>query len=878
MAKKSGQIIPPFIIGDKANPWGGLNTAIQDPRFLERGQSYDSNNWITSRKRDNIQLRRGKKLLGQTNREGNRITGLGIGTKRDGTQVPFFTYDRKFMLYDASIDDTEEVDTTDILPVAADGDDVNITPYSNLAGSFVYLTSLNSSIYKINVANPRDVVDEQSTTYKFNFARIYQSRTFAIDRKGDTKDSLDPTGLYMSWTDRQTLADYPAATVQGTLFTGDGSTQMFSGVLVVPAKNTIFYISITTQGATETFFDDGDGNLNSNLGGTGTINYATGAFTVNFFTAPLTGQIGTATFNTEDATSEGVCDFSFDPATRVPFTGELLRQDDGGGKGQAVFPFNGVEYCFHVIKSWQLTLATDDTSFNNLPYFEQIGIPNQRAAFPSGEGIIFINVANPTNPALSILTIPEASTNLTVVPIDLSTDSVLLTPYNFDAAVVIRAGNYDLLCCTKYTNGKVDNFNSVTFIRDIDSGVWNKLDYTVNVLAEYTGGILAGDSLSSNVYTLFSGFDDDGELIENFWNNAFTNLGLDGLKKVGYFNLQGLIQNSQKVKVSYSLDNGPYVLASSPQFSGIIDGQGSYVNKSSPVGIGTFAIGANVIGGGQTVNASEFEIDIPVHTDLFEFISFRLEAIDVGYVQIDKFQYKDIRFKRRRLLSFNDPQIDSPPHPINLGPEEITNGQFTGNADDWVFGSAWTYDNNALQYTYVGEVIFVDFNDQGTGYNVNDILTISGDGDGNATIKVLEVDASGAILSAQVINPGTGYTPHVSPAEIVCTGGAGTGCEVSCFVDTAYQLGTLIPGNDYFGDTGTVYQYAVVVATSAGKVGFQLGAGDEGDTEFQPTGQGQWASLTNAGNPVIVDWKIAIYPEAGFTGKLVSISVKKIVY
>lgn len=652
MAKKSGQIIPPFVIGDKEHPWGGLNTAIQDPRFLDRGESYDSNNWITSKKKDNIQLRRGKKLLGQTNREGNGITGLGIGTRRDGTQIPFFTYDRKFMIYDSATDDTAEVNTADILPVGADGDEVNITPYSNLAGSFVYLTSLNSSIYKINVANPKDVVDQVSDTYRFNFARIYQSRTFACDRKGNTKDSLDPTGLYMSWTDRQTLADYPAATTQGALFNGDAVTKHFTGTLAVPAKNTIFYISITTNGATETFFDDGNGNLNSNLGGTGTINYATGAFVVDFFVAPAVGQVGTATFNTENATSEGVCDFSFNPATRVPFTGELLRQDDGGGKAQAVFPFNGVQYCLHVIKSWQLTLATDDTSFNNLPYFEQIGIPSQRGAFPTGEGIIFINVANPMNPALSILTIPEASTNLTVIPVDLSTDNINLTPYNFDSAVVIRSGNYDLLCCTKYTNGIVDTFNSITFIRDVDSGIWNKLDYTVNVLAEYTGGLLAGDSLSSNVFTLFSGFDDEGELIPNFWNNAFTNLNLDGLKKVGYFNIQGLIQNSQQVKVSYSLDNGPYTEIFT------IDGQGSYVNKSSPVGIGTFAIGANVIGGGGSVSANQFEIDIPVHTDLFEFISFRLEAIDIGYVQIDKFAYKDIRYKRRRILQFNDPEIN----------------------------------------------------------------------------------------------------------------------------------------------------------------------------------------------------------------------------
>ena len=219
-------------------------------------------------------------------------------------------------------------------------------------------------------------------------------------------------------------------------------------------------------------------------------------------------------------------------------------------------------------------------------------------------------------------------------------------------AVVFRGDVYDFLCCAKYTNGVLDSNNSVVFIREIDTEIWNKLDYTITCLAQYLGGILAGDSLSPNIYQLFNGFDDDGEIITNFWNNAYTDLDLEGLKKVGYFNVQGLIQSSQKTKVSYSLDNGPYVECFT------IDGNGSYVNKSSPVGIGTFAIGSNVIGGGSSVSANTFEVDIPVHTDLFQFISFRLEAVDVGYIQINKFQYKDIRAKRRRVLQYNDPEIN----------------------------------------------------------------------------------------------------------------------------------------------------------------------------------------------------------------------------
>ena len=104
MAKGKGKIIPPYVIGDLTHTWGGLNTSKSDTRFLERGESFDSLNWITGTQKDNIQLRRGKQLIGQTNRNGNPVTGLGVGVLNNGNEVPFFTYDRKIMIYDKNIE------------------------------------------------------------------------------------------------------------------------------------------------------------------------------------------------------------------------------------------------------------------------------------------------------------------------------------------------------------------------------------------------------------------------------------------------------------------------------------------------------------------------------------------------------------------------------------------------------------------------------------------------------------------------------------------------------------------------------------------------------------------------------------------------------
>ncbi|MFK5257950.1 hypothetical protein, partial [Propionibacterium freudenreichii] len=51
-----------------------------------------------------------------------------------------------------------------------------------------------------------------------------------------------------------------------------------------------------------------------------------------------------------------------------------------------------------------------------------------------------------------------------------------------------------------------------------------------------------------------------------------------------------------------------------------------------------------------------------------------------------------------------------------IGNNLLTNGSFTGSADRWVFGSAWSYGSNKITFTYVGEVIFVNPGVTGSGY------------------------------------------------------------------------------------------------------------------------------------------------------------------
>jgi len=803
MAKKSSsKPIPNFIIGDgKKKLWSGLNTAVKDIRFLQPGETFDSLNWITGRDQDHIELRRGKFLLGQTTRNvaGKSVTGLGVGVTNSGQQVPFYTYAEKINFYNASINDTQEVNTTDILGSAANGENTSIISYQNLAGAFVYVTSPHSSIYKIAVCAPEYVSDQgndlsldpnqygEVQNFHFGFTRIDDSRMYAMNRYGRAQGSQDQTGLYVSHLDRQELKDFgnrmtadtpiftmtqhstggtigngvyyfvmtmfgpegvetlqgpeenitisgtgissitfnfqnvagatqyniygstvsgsylspalaqiiypnpngnnsftltstsfnngqpPSSTLQKTASNtgvGNGTTKTFTGTLDSFVNPTTPFGLIVTDGI-EYFVDNKNGVLVGSLGGTGTINYITAQYSVTFNTAPINGTLITNSFYLENATQGGILDFT--PNFSVDSSGNLVdpgsaitfRQDDGGGEAQAVFPFNAVEYAFHILRSWQTTVDDFNKRSNGAPstsnqsYFEQIGIPSPRAAFPTGQGIIFLNNAIPSQPTVSILTIPPGSTNLTVVPVSTS-NQLDLSGYNFDECCIFRWYDYDIVCFKNYTNGQVDTFNDVTFIRNIISGKWDRLDYTVNCLADFNGVLLGGDSQSVNVFELFSGFDDNQNKINNYYNTSPQNLELDGLKTVGFIHMSGLISRGQQLKISYSLDGSNYT------YLYTIDGSGSYVNQGSPVTIGSRMVGSNVVGGGNgsgpltPTYANRYELDIPIQTDLFEYISLQFEAVNIGYVSVDRAGYKDIRYKRMRLLYYEDLQINSP--------------------------------------------------------------------------------------------------------------------------------------------------------------------------------------------------------------------------
>jgi hypothetical protein len=708
---KGRTLLPDYEVSE----FNGLNTYIKDLRALADGETPDSLNWITGKYKDNISLRRGYELLGTTRNSGlGRISGLGVGQRKDGKQIPFFSYGQKVKYYDNVTDNTIEIGTNS-LPAAAASDDVSFMPYQNLAGAFVYLTSPNSSIYKIASANPGNIKDQLSTAYR-GIAKIDTSRMFMWQRK-DAYGGNYPNILNIGVSDKATLSQYSQTTAENA-GTGDGVTQTFTGTLAnASGKSTVFNtefaapiatgvaitgISVAVQavvtvashslvvgnaivitgvvgmtqingligfvqavtpttitlninsstftawgsGGTiyncEYFIDDDLGNLKSNLGGTGTINYATGAFSLTFNTAPQNAAVIEAQYYPEDATSGGVADFTVDGTTTGK--GKTFAQYDGGGDIQGVFPFDQVQYCLHQIKSWYLNLTTDDTKAQNLPYRSLLGLPYFRGGYATDDGIVFLDMSNPAIPVVKVLSIDENSATaiVTVVPSSLS-DMLDLSGYGFNLVAMFRWDNYDIMACAQSLNGVVQTQNTLMFVRNIYSNQWDLVDYCGSCFAAYNGTLIAGDSLTNNVFTLFSGTDDDGVNIQNHWISKLFDLGAEGLKKTSRFVIKGLIQQTQNIDIFFATDSGSFVKLKT------VSGTGAYVNLGNPVDVGSSTVGSNVVGGGTVLTAYPFEVEFTISLDSFEYIQCQFQCNSIGYAQIDSFKFKDNRITSRKV-------------------------------------------------------------------------------------------------------------------------------------------------------------------------------------------------------------------------------------
>lgn len=612
----------------------GLRNVIE-PDSIKPGSVSASLNFLT--KGDHRELRRGSKILGSDAGAGS-VTGLFVGTKLDSeaTEIPLRSRARKIEYYDAATEEWIE-NGSNVLPAAADGEDVEFDSYNSQAGAQVFASSRQSSIYKIMIANPGSITDLLSTVYR-GFIRIKQSRMFLWNRNAASgsgrKDEQNP---YLSYIDTQTyttvtaeaIADLAAATLA---FKAGGS------------KRTCFGIVLTLTSSGEVFTDNRDGTLTGDAGHTGTINYTTGAITTTVSGA------GTVDYQWEDSTNNGLADFSYS-GTRVAGQGAFFLQGDGGPL-MGIESYGDTEYCMHKRKTYALTLSQTDTAATNLIFRDREGIPNHRAIKATSLGIFYVNAVDPGQPTIKLLTLQSGSTAIDGKVIS---DEVDLSGYSFDRSFIEEWEDYIIVGCRTVestVNNRFVLYNKVWKAFDI-------VDYYGLCAKVYGGALIFGDSLSGNVLTAFSGIDDDDSVIDGFDELNEWDLEYPGtLKKVKNLQIEGNIGPDQVIDVKASVDNGPFVTV------GQIMGSGTYVDRSQAVNVGSDTIGHHAVGGnvgvGEGITAYHYFRDISLRLDKFERIKIRFErGIDatdpdapkegIGYFSYSLVRFRDVRVKNNRI-------------------------------------------------------------------------------------------------------------------------------------------------------------------------------------------------------------------------------------
>jgi hypothetical protein len=603
----------------------GTITAFED-HAIPDGAASDSKNWLT--KGDKIELRKGYKVLGTENSGTGSIDGLHVTFKANGTQILYRKRGRKLEYYNTATSDWSEVGTN-LFPVAATTDEASFGNYASLAGNQMFVCSPNSGPFKIMTANPGSSTDLTDSSKNFQgYIKIKQNRMTLRNRL------KDKTGEYGSYID---AAVYTTVTDE-VIGSGDGVDLTFNGTLAFKgggAVRTCFGISVAVTGG-ETFTDDYNGVLTGSAGGTGTINYTTGEWTLTFTVAPANSANNIkATYQWENSNNTGITDFT-KSAPRTAGQGYVFRQDDGGGTNQMAFSYGDSEFCFHKLKTWELTLTATDTNATNLIYRDNVGIPNWRAAVATGDGVYFIDDLDQTDPKFRLLTINNISTQVIPVPIS---DKLNLKDYRFDKGVTEENGDLIIFACRH----KDSPANDTTFIFDKRYKSFDKLDYAFSCAAKYNGALIVGDSITDNVFEVFSGFDDNGSTIANYWTGNLTDLGIETLKKTRRLWIQGELSRDQSLNIYLSTDRGSFVLI------GTQNGTDENVDSTPRTVIGSDAVGQATLGGQTSTNVYNFIKEIKLTNGRFKYLKIRFEVTGIGYASVSTITYFDIINNQQKL-------------------------------------------------------------------------------------------------------------------------------------------------------------------------------------------------------------------------------------
>lgn len=579
---------------------------------IAQDAAYDSLNWKTVN--GSIELMGGRIALGAEGVLGGVFAEI-FAPKKDGTTVHFRKINTKIQYYNGTT-------WVDVITSLTAGAVYTFSSYISQAGAYMYATGVDG-LYKIATANPSSYKDMFDTTKNYKgFSIVNDQRMFLWNRSNGT---LDKTGLYLSKIDPQGT-NYTTVTAENR---GASGSTTYTGTLT-QATGVRFVFGLVFTGTTgagvETFTDNGTGILVSDKGGTGTINYATGAYSITFNAITTAGNV-LVDYLYEDSNVGGITDFTFS-SPRTAGQGDIIPQEYLGEPIQNVLVYEGKYYSFKKTCVYELDLTIDDRNATNIVYRKDIGIPSMKSCISTGKGMIYMDTSNPSKPFLSILQRNPVGGNLE--PINL-TPLYAWENFEYDNCVIDTYGENIVVSA----NTLDSTYNDVTFLVNVNQRYSvDKTYYGANTFAKSLGALYIGDSLTDTVYEIFTGYDDLNELITNHWDGKAENYGNDVLKRFRYIRLKGLIDPSQNYEVWGNFDNSGWTQL------GTVRGDASYVDYNNPQVIGANMIGTSIIGGGgvggeNPLIAYPYLMEIRCRVPKFRTRQLRYIATDTGYVSIE---------------------------------------------------------------------------------------------------------------------------------------------------------------------------------------------------------------------------------------------------
>lgn len=616
-----------------------------DDEIIDQDAASDAKNWIVQDGK--IELIPGKLLIGAAGAVGN-ITGEIFGYKVDSTKVHYRKAGTKIQ-YNSG---TSAVPVwTDIITGLTASADYSFTNYASLAGAFTFAIGIDG-IFKMVNANPGNYIALYDSAKNFKGkAFIDKGRMILWDKPNDK------TGLYGSKIDPQNGTVYNTVTAEAT--TSLTGTLGFKGG---DSLANCFGVQITLDGTSEVYTDNFLGILTGSLGGTGTINYVTGAYTVS------NSGTGKANYQWEDSNINSLTDFRFS-STRVAGEGFVFRQDKGGDAILNVLVGSDGYYSIKQQSTYLLSIGADDLTADNNVYRETMGVQSYRGSLSTSLGIVFINTANLVKPEFTIL--QKNITDSTLIPVILFPD-FKFSNYTYDDATFKSYDRYILVACKSI--GAVNN--DTTLLCNVSDKTISITNYAGRTFADDSAGnLFMGSSITQSTYQIFSGFDDDGFSIENYWISKGENFAIksrslkyaafsQSLKKYRRMRLRGGISPTQAYAVYLNFDDAGW------QLVGTVLGSGSYVDYSSPQTIGSNTIGGSQIGGDTLTAIYPYFVEIRLKKmPKFRKRKVKFVALGIGYVDVDYQMDWDIslyegkipsRFRQKQNVSLDGQTVDEP--------------------------------------------------------------------------------------------------------------------------------------------------------------------------------------------------------------------------